>query len=319
VDKTVEVPVAYAPRKADRRSATSAGSSASAGPRSHLEAPRRLYRLDGLQLRMRVRRRKPPTPTPAGPREAWKMDFAHVAFPDKRRFRVLTVGDQWSRESPLREAATPVSGRAEAEALDQHPVRVGDPALHHARSRHGVHLTSAQGLGGASGRVALDFIHPRQTGAELNAHIASSAILRTSARVSPSSRIGATRRPQVGAESPAGRANEAARTSPRWDSCGRQPRGAVRALALDDRSPPSARGTGVCTPAHDGSAPARASSSRSGDRHELGTDDLCASSLSSSFLLPLNESLHPISTIRKCANPLLVAPAFRFCALVRQE
>ncbi|MBA5868400.1 MAG: IS3 family transposase [Nitrospira sp. CR2.1] len=44
---------------------------------------RRLYWLDGLQLRMRVRRRKHialhrgPAPVPAGPTERWSRDFVH--------------------------------------------------------------------------------------------------------------------------------------------------------------------------------------------------------------------------------------------------
>jgi putative transposase len=49
---------------------------------------RRLYRLDGLQIRMRIRRRKHmalhrgPAPIPAGPIERWSMDFVHDALAD---------------------------------------------------------------------------------------------------------------------------------------------------------------------------------------------------------------------------------------------
>jgi putative transposase len=70
---------------------------------------RRLYRLEGLQVRMRVRRRKHralhrgPAPVPTGQSQRWSMDFVHDALIDGRAFRVLTVVDQWSRESPLRE------------------------------------------------------------------------------------------------------------------------------------------------------------------------------------------------------------------------
>ena len=52
---------------------------------------RRLYRLEGLQLRMRVRRRKHialhrgPAPIPTGPTERWSMDFVHDAFAEIRR------------------------------------------------------------------------------------------------------------------------------------------------------------------------------------------------------------------------------------------
>jgi putative transposase len=86
---------------------------------------RRLYRLDGLPLRMRVRRRKHialhrgPAPAPAGPTERWSMDLVHDALADGRPFRVLTVVDQWSRQSPILEAASSMSGRTVGEALDR--------------------------------------------------------------------------------------------------------------------------------------------------------------------------------------------------------
>lgn len=86
---------------------------------------RRLYRLDGLQLRMRVRRRKHialhrgPAPVPAGPTERWSMDFVHDALADGRPFRVLTVVDQWSRQSPILEVASNLSGATVGLALDR--------------------------------------------------------------------------------------------------------------------------------------------------------------------------------------------------------
>ena len=56
---------------------------------------RRLYRLEGLQVRMRVRRRKhmhrEPAPLPAGTTERWAMDFVHDALAAGRQFRILTV------------------------------------------------------------------------------------------------------------------------------------------------------------------------------------------------------------------------------------
>jgi putative transposase len=77
---------------------------------------RRLYRLDGLQLRMRVRRRKHialhrgPAPVPVGPTERWSMDFVHDTLADGRPFRILTVVDHWSRHSPMLEAGFRMSG-----------------------------------------------------------------------------------------------------------------------------------------------------------------------------------------------------------------
>jgi putative transposase len=86
---------------------------------------RRLYRLEGLQVRLRVRRRKHmalhrgPAPVPVGPAERWSMDFVHDALADGRAFRVLTVVDQWSRQSPLLEVASSMSGQTVAAALDR--------------------------------------------------------------------------------------------------------------------------------------------------------------------------------------------------------
>jgi putative transposase len=86
---------------------------------------RRLYRLEGLQLRMRVRRRKHialhrgPAPVPARAAERWSMDFVHDALADGRHFRVLTVLDQWSRQSPILEVGTSLSGATVGVALDR--------------------------------------------------------------------------------------------------------------------------------------------------------------------------------------------------------
>jgi putative transposase len=64
-----------------------------------------LYRLEGLQVRMHARRRKRlslhrgPVPQPTAANQYWSMNFVHDQLLDGRRFRVLTVIDQWSRES----------------------------------------------------------------------------------------------------------------------------------------------------------------------------------------------------------------------------
>jgi len=127
---------------------------------------RRLYRLEGLQLRMRVRRRKHialhrgPAPTPTGPTERWSMDFVYDALADGRQFRVLTVVDQWSRESPLLEVATGMSGRTVAAALDRalsgHGVTPRSITVD-----HGTEFTSRALEDWAYERgVQLDFIRP---------------------------------------------------------------------------------------------------------------------------------------------------------------
>lgn len=125
----------------------------------------RLYRLDGLQLRMRVRRRKHialhrgPTPTPVGPRERWRMDFVHDALGDGRPFRVLTVVDQWSRQSPILEAASSMSGQTVRVALDR-AIAAG-PTPRSITVDHGTEFMSRALEDWAFARgVQLDFIRP---------------------------------------------------------------------------------------------------------------------------------------------------------------
>ncbi len=85
---------------------------------------RRLYRLDGLQLRTRIRRRKhiclhrDPVPVPSAPHARWSMDFVHDQLFNGRPFRILTMVDQLSRESPLMEVDFAMSGQRVADALE---------------------------------------------------------------------------------------------------------------------------------------------------------------------------------------------------------
>jgi hypothetical protein len=97
------------------------------------QAVRRLYRLDGLQLRMRVRRRKHialhrgPAPIPNGPTECWSKDFVHDTMADGRTFRNLTVVDHWSRQSPVLEAGFRMSGEVVGQVLDRALNRIPGP------------------------------------------------------------------------------------------------------------------------------------------------------------------------------------------------
>ena len=86
---------------------------------------RRLYRLQGLQLRhagAAPQAHVPasgPVPTATRTHERWSMDFVHDALFDGRPFRVLTVVDQCSRQSPVLEVAFAHSGMSVADALDR--------------------------------------------------------------------------------------------------------------------------------------------------------------------------------------------------------
>jgi putative transposase len=90
-------------------------------------------RLEGLQLRMKVKRRKRIAllrgkVTPAnGPNQHWSMDFVHDQMHDGRKFRILTVIDQWSRESVSLEANFRLTGRCVGQALDQAAKQRGWP------------------------------------------------------------------------------------------------------------------------------------------------------------------------------------------------
>ena len=51
--------------------------------------------------------------------EVWSMDFVSDSFFNSRRFRVLTIVDDFSKESPLLLADTSISGQRVARALDE--------------------------------------------------------------------------------------------------------------------------------------------------------------------------------------------------------
>ena len=88
------------------------------------------------------------------------MDFVYDALADGRPFRVLTVVDQWSRQSPILEVASSMSGRAVAAALERvlaaSPVRPRSITVD-----HGTEFTSRALEDWAFHRgVQLDFIRP---------------------------------------------------------------------------------------------------------------------------------------------------------------
>ena len=68
---------------------------------------RRLYTEERLQVRRRIgRKRAAVTRVPLlpaeGPNQCWSMDFVHDALNDGRRFRILAVVDDYTRESLCR-------------------------------------------------------------------------------------------------------------------------------------------------------------------------------------------------------------------------
>ncbi len=125
----------------------------------------RLYRLEGLQVRLRARRKKRlslhrgAVPPATGRNLYWGMDFVHDQPASGRTFRVLTVFDQWSRERVLLEANVWLTGRSVVEALEA--VSVARPLPQAITVDHGTEFTSNALDEWAYRRgVTLDFIRP---------------------------------------------------------------------------------------------------------------------------------------------------------------
>lgn len=83
----------------------------------------RIYRAAGLQVRKRVRRklalgRGPAIDVLKVPNERWSLDFVHDRLRSNRRFRILAVGDDFTRENLALEADFAFSGERITRVLD---------------------------------------------------------------------------------------------------------------------------------------------------------------------------------------------------------
>ncbi len=106
---------------------------------------RRLYREERLQVRRRGGRkralgRRAPIPLPVGPNQRWSLDFVSDTLGDGRRFRVLCVVDDFTRECLALVADTSLSGARVARELDAIAAARGWPAS--VVSDNGTELTS---------------------------------------------------------------------------------------------------------------------------------------------------------------------------------
>lgn len=98
----------------------------------NLKKLRRLYREEKLTARKRGGRKRAlgtrrPLALPSRPNERWSLDFVSDAFTDGRRFRVLAVADDFTRECLALVADTSLSGRRLARELDAVIARRGKP------------------------------------------------------------------------------------------------------------------------------------------------------------------------------------------------
>mgnify|MGYP001826272801 CR=1 FL=1 len=91
----------------------------------------RLYREEGLTVKRRRRKRvarpRVEMPTPRRANEHWSMDFMRDQLAGGRVFRLLTVVDHYTRESPAIEVDRSLPGARVAQVLDRLAGRCGLP------------------------------------------------------------------------------------------------------------------------------------------------------------------------------------------------
>jgi transposase InsO family protein len=124
----------------------------------------RLYREEGLTVRRRRGRKRAtgsraPLLLPALPNARWSIDFVHDQLACGRRFRILNVIDDVTKECLLALADTSISGKRVARELTALLDRRGRPAM--IVSDHGTEFTSNAMLGWTGeNQIAWHFIAP---------------------------------------------------------------------------------------------------------------------------------------------------------------
>jgi putative transposase len=83
-----------------------------------------------------------PLTLPQGPNQRWSMDFVHDQLSDGRRFRILAVVDDFTRERLALVADTSLSGLRLGRELDAVIAQRGRPAA--CVSDNGTELTAAK-------------------------------------------------------------------------------------------------------------------------------------------------------------------------------
>lgn len=124
----------------------------------------RLYREERLTVRRRGGRKRAlgtraPMTIPQGPNQRWSLDFASDVLDDGRRFRVLVVVDDFSRECLALVPDSSLSGRRVARELDRLAELRGLPPM--IVSDNGTELTSHAILAWQQARgIAWHYIAP---------------------------------------------------------------------------------------------------------------------------------------------------------------
>lgn len=93
----------------------------------------RVYREEELTVRRRKRKRvavvRTPLQVPRGPNARWSMDFVSDALATGRKFRALTIVDDFTRECPAIEVDFSLSGERVVRVLDRLGQSRGFPAV----------------------------------------------------------------------------------------------------------------------------------------------------------------------------------------------
>ena len=105
---------------------------------------RRIYTEEKLQVRRRGGRKRAlgtrkPMVLPDGSNQRWSLDFVSDAFTDGRRFRILTVVDDFTRENLALIADTSLSGQRVTRELDRVIAERGPAGYDCFRQRHRVY------------------------------------------------------------------------------------------------------------------------------------------------------------------------------------
>lgn len=94
----------------------------------------RVYRAEGLAVRRRARKKaaavqRVPSAVPTRPNERWSLDFVHDQLADGRRFRVLNVVDDCTRECLLSHVGTSIPGALVTRLLENIVLERGKPKV----------------------------------------------------------------------------------------------------------------------------------------------------------------------------------------------
>jgi putative transposase len=94
----------------------------------------RIYTEEGLAVRTKKRKKRVSAvrmvrPGATVPNQRWSMDFVSDSLHDGRRFRVLTLVDHFTRESPVIEVGSSIPGKRVVEILDRLAFTNGVPEI----------------------------------------------------------------------------------------------------------------------------------------------------------------------------------------------